>query len=62
MISEKEIYALALLVERKHGEDGTRYIAERVGKFASEGQQGGVDLWKAVASRFDELTATRPMN
>ena len=62
VISEKEIYALALFVERKHGEDGPRYIAERIGKFANENDQGGVDLWEAVASRFARLNETKPLN
>lgn len=52
---EQERWALALHVERKHGADGSRYIAERIGKFAMEGDQGGVDLWKEVERSYAML-------
>lgn len=52
---DKELWALALHVERKHGADGPRYIAEQVGKYALAGEQGGVDLRRELARRFDQL-------
>lgn len=57
MISrEKELWALALWVEKRHGEDGPRYIAKKVGEMVLAGEAGGVDLWKAVAERFAQLS------
>lgn len=53
---DKELWALALWVEKHHGADGRRFIAEKVGKFALEGEQGGVDLWREIAIRFDQLS------
>lgn len=52
---EQELWALALHIEHKHGADGPRYIAERIGKFAMKGDQGGVDLWKEVARRYEQM-------
>ena len=52
---ERELWALALWVEKHHGANGPRFIAEKVGKLALEGEQGGVDLWREVARRYDSL-------
>lgn len=53
---DKELWALALWVEKHHGADGRRFIAENVGGLARDGEQGGVDLWREVAARFDQLS------
>lgn len=53
---DKELWALALWVEKRLGADGPRFIAEKVGRFALAGEQGGVDLWREVAARFDQLS------
>lgn len=53
---EKELWALALHVERLHGADGPLYIAEKIGEAVLEGDQVGIDLWKAVAARFSKLS------
>lgn len=55
MTRDKELWALALGVEKHHGADGPRFIAERVGELALAGEAGGVDLWRGVAARFDRL-------
>ncbi len=52
---EQELWAMALWVDREHGEEGDRFIAERVLHFDSE---GGKHLWMNVARRFVELRAS----
>jgi hypothetical protein len=59
MTRDKELWALALHVERKHGVDGPRYIAEQLGKCALAGDRGGIDFWHAVAVRFDKMREDR---
>lgn len=54
---DKELWALALWVEKHHGADGPRFIAEKVGRFALDGDAGGVEMWKGVAERYDALRA-----
>lgn len=54
---DKELWALALWVEKHHGADGPRFIAEKVGRFALDVDAGGVELWKGVAERYDALVA-----
>ena len=47
---------MALWVERQHGaEAGDAFIADRIDHFSGAGDQGGVDLWSAVAERFNKL-------
>ena len=52
---EQELWAMALWVDREHGEDGERFIAERVLHFNVEGDDGGKQLWMDVARRFVEI-------
>ena len=52
---EQEIWAMALWVDREHGEDAERFIAARVLHFQEKGEQGGKDLWMQVARRYVEL-------
>ena len=55
---DQELWAMALWVDREHGEDGERFIAERVLHFDAEGDDGGKQLWMDVARRFVGLKAT----
>jgi hypothetical protein len=58
MVSDRDLWALTLKVERDHGDhgdDAPQYIAERIGAAAAQGDQTGIDLWKAVATRLDQL-------
>lgn len=60
---EQEIWAMALWVDREHGEDAERFIAEKVLHFEETGDTGGKDLWMQVARRYVELRdalATEP--
>ncbi len=52
---EQELWAMALWVDREHGEDGERFIAERVLHFDVEGDDGSKQLWSDVARRFIHL-------
>lgn len=53
----------ALKVEEDHGEQGPVVIAEMIGKFAMEGNQIGIDNWKAIARAYDQLMrAPRGLN
>lgn len=49
---DQELWALALWVEREHGD---RFIAERVLHFEETGEVGGQELWIQVARRYVEL-------
>lgn len=53
--TNRELWALALHVEREYGAAGPVHIAERIGAAAIAGEWNAVAMWKAVAVRYDEL-------
>ena len=53
---EQEIWASALSVERKHGENAARYIAQRVAAFEQSGPPEAVSLWRQVQRRYEQLS------
>ena len=56
---EQELWALALWVEREHGDDGEWFIAERMLHFQAEDNEDAVCLWNDVAVRFVQLRVSR---
>lgn len=59
MTRDKELWAIALIIDEQKGADGPLYIAEKIGEAALEGDHIGIDLWRAVAERFDKLLTRR---
>lgn len=55
MTPERELWACALLVEREHGKDADAFIAERVTILARGGDMAGVERWRAIADKLDQL-------
>ncbi|MGN6621978.1 MAG: DUF6961 family protein [Sphingomonas sp.] len=55
MTSDQERWAEALAVERQHGEDAPRFIAERIGVLALAGDMDGVLRWREIAIKLDEM-------
>jgi len=55
MPDDCELWACALQVERQHGEDAPRFVAERIGALAVAGDAEGIATWKAIARRLCNL-------
>lgn len=55
MGSEHELWAIALKVERDHGDSAPRHIAQKIGAAAIAGEWEIVTTWKAIAARLDQL-------
>ena len=55
MIHGRERWVEALKIEEIHGDDAPRWVAERIGALALDGDEAGVARWKAVAARLDQL-------
>lgn len=53
---------MALWVEKNHGEDSPRFITEKIEELALTGEAGGVDLWRGVAAKLDQLTTSDTAN
>jgi hypothetical protein len=52
---DQELWGVALWVEKQHGADGPRFIAEQVGRLVIAGEAEGVAMWRGVAERFGQL-------
>jgi hypothetical protein len=59
---DQERWAAALWVEKNHGDAGPAYIAKQVERLALEGDEAGVENWKAIADRFDQLACKSTAN
>lgn len=54
-IDDKELWACALQVERQHGNDAPKFVAERIGALALAGDFEGVETWRTIAGKLDAL-------
>ncbi|MFL0357595.1 DUF6961 family protein [Erythrobacter sp. GH1-10] len=52
---DKELWAMALWVEKHHGADGHRFIQERIEHYEADEEPGGAKLWRAVAERYSQI-------
>jgi hypothetical protein len=52
---DQELWAVALWVERNHGDNGLDHIAREVERLAAEGDEAGVATWEAIAERYRQL-------
>jgi hypothetical protein len=52
---EKEIWAIALCVEKHHGNDGDLYVAQQMDRLVAEGELDGMAMWRQLAERFRRL-------
>ena len=57
MTGDDSRWAEALAIERQHGTDAPRWIAERIGALALEGNQAGVLRFRTIAARLSQLRA-----
>ena len=55
MTPDRELWACALLVERQRGGRAVAFIAERVATLAAAGDLAGVERWRAIAEKLDQL-------
>jgi hypothetical protein len=52
---DRERWAEAILVEKQHGAAAPRFVAERIGQLALHGDHAGVERWREIAGRLDQL-------
>ena len=48
-------WACALNVLKEHGDRAAVFVCERIGALASAGDMAGVEIWKDIALRLDQL-------
>lgn len=52
-------WAEALAIERLHGDDAPRWVAERIGALALAGDADGVARFQEIARRMERLLIAR---
>ena len=58
MTPEQHIWARALAVERQPEMRTAVFVTERIGALALQGDTAGVEMWKAIAARLNDLLQT----
>ena len=58
-VDDRELWACALQVERQHGDDAPRFVAERIGALSVTGDEEGIATWKEIARRLCKLQRPR---
>lgn len=59
MTRDQELWGMASMLLRQHGERAPVVVAERIGRLASEGKPEGAELWRQVAIRLDRIIAAK---
>lgn len=60
MTPDQERWAEALAIERLHGDRAPVWIAERIGALALAGDAAGVERFREIAARLDQLRRRDP--
>lgn len=47
-VRDQDLWALTLLIERRHGEDASRFSAEKSGVFLLSGETSAAEMWREV--------------
>jgi hypothetical protein len=55
MTRDHELLAIALWVEKQHGENAWFHIAQEQDRLLAEGDLDGVAMWRAVGERLEAL-------
>ncbi|WP_442852476.1 DUF6961 family protein [Sphingomonas sp. PAMC 26605] len=52
---QRERWAEALAIEKTHGERARRWVAERIGDLALQGDSDGIARLRSIAALLDQL-------
>jgi hypothetical protein len=52
---DAHVWACALKVVQDHGDQAPVFVSKRIGALALNGDWSGVDMWKAIAEKLDQL-------
>ncbi|RZF63908.1 hypothetical protein EWE75_14060 [Sphingomonas populi] len=56
MTPDEARWAETLAIERIHGDRSPVWVAERIGELALAGDEAGVQRFKEIAARLDQIT------
>lgn len=55
LTADQELWAVALWVEKHHGDEGDFYIAQQIDRLLEEGDFDGIGRWRQAGERFQSL-------
>lgn len=58
---DKELWGMALWVEKHHGSAGAEFIEAKIAELSAGGEPDGATLWQDVLIRFEQL-GSRPQS
>jgi len=61
MVTDRELWASALHVERVHGDRAPAFVAARIGELALAGDAEGIEHWRLIAAKLDQLANPRQL-
>jgi hypothetical protein len=56
-VTDRELCACALELVKQHGDAVPKHIAERIGALALAADVAGIEAWKGIVARVDQLRA-----
>ncbi len=59
---DQELWAIALWVEKNHGDDGWFHIAQQQDRLLELWDLDGVAMWRSVSKRFEQLIERKSGN
>jgi hypothetical protein len=60
MISDRDVWAAALLIVKRYGDDALHEAAERADQLLDEGDMAGAETWHHILNAIERLQATKP--
>lgn len=54
-LSDAELWAVAAETVRQHGDGTPVFVADRIGALVLDGDERGVEAWKSIAARSQEI-------
>jgi hypothetical protein len=54
-LDDWELWACAQQVIKQHGAKAPLHVATRIGELATAGDMDGVEAWRAIAGKVDQL-------
>jgi hypothetical protein len=54
-LSDAELWAVAAETLRQHGDGAPVFVADRIGALVLDGDTRGVEAWKSIAARIQEI-------
>ncbi|SCW76079.1 hypothetical protein SAMN02927924_02659 [Sphingobium faniae] len=55
MTDDEVALGAAMMLLRRHGDLAPQRVAQRIGELALAGDHEGIELWKQIASRMDQI-------